>query len=58
MINPHTWLKNFLNQSRTSRIRKSMSDFSRKWINMLILENGDKIMEDGLETKDSSFLVD
>ena len=25
---------------------------------MLILENGDKIMEDGLETKDNSFLVD
>ena len=27
MINPHRWLKNFPNQSRTSRIRKIMSDF-------------------------------
>ena len=29
MINPHRWLKHLPNQSRTSRIRKSMSDLSR-----------------------------
>ena len=29
MINPHKWLKHFPNQSRTSRIKKTMSDFSR-----------------------------
>ena len=29
MINPHRWLKHFPNHSRTSKIRKSMSDFSR-----------------------------
>ena len=29
-----------------------------KWKNMLILEYGEKIMEDGLATKDRSFLVD
>ena len=29
MINPHRWIKHFPNQSRTSRIRKSMSEFSR-----------------------------
>ena len=29
MINPHRWLKHFPNQSRTSRISKSMSELSR-----------------------------
>ena len=29
MINPHRWLKNFPNQSRTLRICKSMSELSR-----------------------------
>ena len=28
------------------------------WEKNLIMEYGEKIMEDGLETKDSSFLVD
>ena len=57
MINPHRWLKNFPNHSRTSRIRKSMSELSRVMENMLILENGEKFMKDGLETKEPSFLV-
>ena len=34
-----------------------MSEFSRVMEKMLILENGEKIMEDGLTTKDTSFLV-
>ena len=29
MINPHRWLKHLPNLSRTSRIRKSMSELSR-----------------------------
>ena len=29
MINPHRWLKKFPDQSRDSRIRKSMSELSR-----------------------------
>ena len=29
MINPHRWLNHFPNHSRTSQIRKSMSEFSR-----------------------------
>ena len=29
MINPDRWLKHFPNQSRASRISKSMSDFPR-----------------------------
>ena len=58
MINPHRWLNHFPNQSRTSQIIKNMSEFSRVMEKMIILENGEKIMEDGLETKDSSFLVD
>ena len=28
--NPHRWLNHFQNMSRTSRIRKIMSDFSRE----------------------------
>ena len=35
-----------------------MSDFSREMENMLILENGEKVMKDGLATKGPSFLVD
>ena len=30
MINPHRWLKHFPNLSRTSRIRKCMSELSRE----------------------------
>ena len=29
MITPHRWLKHFPNQSKTSRIRKGMSELSR-----------------------------
>ena len=58
MINPHRRLKHFPNQSRTSQIRKIMSELLIVMENMLILEYGEKIMEDGLETKDNSFLVD
>ena len=58
MINPHRWLNHFPNQSRTSRIGKSMSELSRVMEkNMLILEYGEEVMEDGLEIKDISFLV-
>ena len=57
MINPHRWIKHFPNHSRMSQTRKSMSELSRVIENMLILYNGKKIMEDGLETKDTSFLV-
>ena len=57
IINPHRWLKHFPNQPSTSRIRKSMSEFSRVIENMLILEYGEKFMEDELATKDTSFLV-
>ena len=57
MINPHRWLKHFPNQSRTPQIRNRMSQFSRVMENMLILEYGEKVTEDGLETKDTSFLV-
>ena len=56
--NPHRWLKHFPNLSRTSQIGKGTSEFSRRWKKMLILENGEKLMEDGLETKAVSFLVD
>ena len=46
---------------------KSIKDLTswkkHEWVvkdmeNMLILENGEKLMEDGLETKAASFLVD
>ena len=47
---------------------KSITDLTswkkHEWVvkemekNMLILENGEKLMEDGLETKAPSFLVD
>ena len=57
MINPHRWLKHFPNQSRISWIRKSTSELSRVMENMLILENGEKFMKDGLATKEPSFLV-
>ena len=57
MANPHRWLKHFPNLSRTSGIGKGMSELLREIENMLILENGEKLMEDGLETKDVSFLV-
>ena len=39
-------------------LEKSWVSFQVWSKNMLILEYGDKIMEDGLATKDSSFLVD
>ena len=49
-------------------LSKSVKDLTNylkhEWVvksaekNMLILESREKIMEDGLETKDSSFLVD
>ena len=38
--------------------RKIMSELSSMMENMLILEYGQKITEDGLKTKDRSFLVD
>ena len=43
--------------SRTSRVGKSMSEFQGDGKNMLILENGEKLMEDGLETKAASFFA-
>ena len=58
IANPHRWLNHFPNLSRTSRVGKNMSEMSRRWKNMIILENGEKIMEDGLEKKALSFLVD
>ena len=56
MINRHRWLKHLPNQSRTSRIRKRMSG-QEWWNNMLNMENREKFMKYGLETKESSFLV-
>ena len=58
IANPNRWLKHFPNLSKTSRVGKSMSELSGDGNNMLILENGEKLMEDGLETKAPSFLVD
>ena len=44
---------------------KGPHELEKAWVsckgdgkNMIILENGEKIMEDGLETKAASFLVD
>ena len=51
------WLNHFPNQSRTSQISKNMSELSKVMENMLILEYGEKFMEDGLETKEPNFLV-
>ena len=49
-------------------LAKSIKDLTswkkNEWVcqgdgnNMIILENGEKLMEDRLETKDASFLVD
>ena len=55
--NPDRWLKHFPNLSMTSQIGKRMSELSREMENMLILENGEKFMKDGLETKEPNFLV-
>ena len=57
MINLHRWLKHFPNHLRTSRIRKSMSELSRVMEKHANPGNGEKIIEDGLETKDIGFLV-
>ena len=57
ITNHHRWLKHFPNQSRTSQISKSMSELSSMMENILILENGEKVMKDGLATKEPNFLV-
>ena len=57
IANPHKWLKYFPNLSRTSQVGKIMSELSRRWKKMVILENGGKVMKDGLATKGPSFLV-
>ena len=47
------------------KIYQGPHKLEKKWMscqgdgkNMLILENGEKLMEDGLETKATNFLVD
>ena len=57
IANPHRWLK-------TSQIYRRPHELEKSWVsrqgygkNMLILENGEKLMENGLETKAPDFLV-
>ena len=55
--NPHRWLQHFPNQSRTSGIRKIMSDLSILMERHANPIKWREIMEDGLKTKDTSFLA-
>ena len=58
MKNPHRRLKHFPISPRVHELDKEWVSYDEWWKKLVIMEYGEKIMEDGLATKDSSFLVD
>ena len=58
IANPHRWLSTYQIYQGPHELEKASVSCQGDGNNMLILENGEKLMEDGLETKAPGFLVD
>ena len=57
IANPHRWLTHSQIYQGPHELEKEWVSFQGDGKNMIILENGGKVIKDGLETKTPSFLV-